>query len=220
MNIDYKNCSCGQMATQCKALLSAQAELLLKKTDTELKNKEIEKYKTAMEEIKNLKTTTPSGKEINKKDRDIYDYTDAWVSCQHIAQKALKDFWQKLEIEPKTTFGCKKCSFPDRGTCKECKFSKELYPDILSDTPQASYNRELLENCIINWCKTGFSVIKENDLQEIAMVTGGTGFNFKSANGKNRTEALKLICEKVAYEIRDEVAKIKGKLIYSLEITI
>jgi hypothetical protein len=52
------------------------------------------------------------------------------------------------------------------------------------------------------------------------MVTGGTGFNFKSANGKNRTEALKLICEKVAYEIRDEVAKIKGKLIYSLEITI
>jgi hypothetical protein len=48
MNIDYKNCSCGQMATQCKALLDAQTELLLKKTDIELKNKEIEKYKKAM----------------------------------------------------------------------------------------------------------------------------------------------------------------------------
>lgn len=82
----------------------------------------------------------------------------------------------------------------------------EIFPDFLSRTPEASFNRELLEECIFPYSQTGFSVIPEED-NSIAIVAG-SGFKFKSGRGKTRPEALLNLVIQLKDEIKEEVSKV------------
>jgi hypothetical protein len=118
----------------------------------------------------------------------------------------MKEFWQKLGIEPVTGSTCLTGSVSPY-------FGRFFYPDILSDTPNAAYNRELLEECVLKVYEN-FEILIEHINSNIKIFYNFIGLVDKYNWQKTRSEALKSLCEKIADEIKPEVQKIKDKFIY------
>jgi hypothetical protein len=89
---------------------------------------------------------------------------------------------------------------------------EEFYPDFLSDTPNAAYNREKLEECILKVFDDIFYFFNSDglfeckaDIREVGWDTDDY-FNYR-VTAENKPLALLSLAIQIADEIKEEVQK-------------
>ncbi len=122
-----------------------------------------------------------------------------------------KEFYEKLGNKPQIIehdLGCQRESCDGCSGCNTTR--KTIYPDFVSDTPNAKYNCYLLEECILKEYNPPRLASKHQlqaDVNVYSLVCSETGYTLWDSEAESRPLALLNLAIQIAEEIKSEVQK-------------
>jgi len=118
-----------------------------------------------------------------------------------------KDFCEEVGIKPKTIRWIEERQDPTTDKWNTHNICDDVYPDFLSKTLEASFNRELLEECILK-VFGGISYSETVMIKEPFVCSVVDGTEDIEAFGNTLTEVLIALAIYISDNLKEEISKV------------